>query len=159
MKRAYSLAFRFVNDHHLAEEIAQDAFIRAYESIALFRGDSGFATWLHRIIVNTALNTIKKNKRRLEHELTGNLHLDDAGSSPLHGDQALLPRQIRNALLQLPDMQRTTVILRHLEGYSTQEVSRILGCSQGTVKVHLFRGLRKLRDSLRFLKEDHHDIA
>jgi len=153
MKRAYSVAFRFVNDRHGAEEIVQDAFVRAYQSLGSFRGDSEFSTWLHRIIINLSLNAVRKAKRRLNsvEQLDSSPPL--LASSPPDQD-VLRSDLIKRALTDLPALQRQVVVLRHFEGHSTREVSIILRCSEGTVKTHLFRGLKKLRAKLGFLREE-----
>ncbi len=155
MKQAYNIAYGFLNDHDGAEDIAQEAFVRAYESLHTFRGEAEFSTWLSRIVMNLSLNRVKKIRRRHEFEVRAL----DAGASPASvnpGDdhEQDLTAHIERALHELPTLQRATVILRHLEGLSTQQVSRILGCSEGTVKTHLYRGLMKLKKKLRFLNEE-----
>jgi RNA polymerase sigma-70 factor (ECF subfamily) len=153
MKKAFSIAFRISGDRHMAEEITQEAFIKAYNSISTFRGEAGFGTWLHRIVVNKSLNALKSMKRRSEREFLDSAE-EFTGTHHTGGNDVLVGDHIRKALLMLPILQRTTVVLRHIEGYSTSEVSSMLGCSEGTVKTHLFRGLRKLRESLSFLREE-----
>jgi RNA polymerase sigma-70 factor, ECF subfamily len=155
MKRVYNLAFRFVNDHHLAEEVVQDTFVRAYKSLGSFRGDSEFGTWLHRIATNLSINASRnaKNTRLVELDRLDFTPSNGNGSAAHEGD-VMRSDLINRALTDLPSLQRQVVILRHIEGHSTREVSRILECSEGTVKTHLFRGLKKLRTRLGFLKEE-----
>jgi RNA polymerase sigma-70 factor (ECF subfamily) len=152
MKRTYGVALRFVNDHHAAEEIVQEAFVKAYKAIGSFRGDAEFTTWLYRIVVNLSLNAAKKSKHH-------HLPLESATAFPLTpfrypDEDSVRTDLIRKALTDLPALQQQVVVLRHLEGHSTREVSRILKCSEGTVKTHLFRGLKKLRMKLEFLREE-----
>jgi len=152
MKRTYSVALRLVNDRHLAEEVVQEAFVKAYQAIGSFRGDSEFTTWLYRIVVNLSLNAMKANKRT-------HMPLDSVLSASLTpvqepSEDSLRTDLIRKALTDLPALQQQVVVLRHLEGHSTREVSKILQCSEGTVKTHLFRGLKKLRLTLGFLREE-----
>jgi RNA polymerase sigma-70 factor (ECF subfamily) len=154
MKPTYNLAFSFVNDHHSAEDVTQEAFIRVYQSLASFRGDAEFSTWLYRITVNLALNRSKQINRRAERESPLALSELSAGNdheTMLATDHS---RHIERALHELPTLQRAVVILRHLNGLSTKQVSIILQCSEGTVKTHLHRGLKKLRSTLEFLAED-----
>ena len=155
MKPTYNLAFAFVNDHHSAEDVTQEVFIRVYKSLASFRGDAEFSTWLYRITVNLALNRSRQNARRTDREhasLTpANLPAGDDHERVLTVDRA---HHIERALHELPTLQRAVVILRHLNGLSTKQVSSILHCSEGTVKTHLHRGLKKLRSTLQFLAED-----
>lgn len=152
MKQAYTIAYGFVNDHDGAEEIAQDAFVRVYESLASFRGEAAFSTWLYRIVTNLSLNRVSQMKRRREERLDGK-HEDMIGETALGFSEDLdVAGHIERALHELPTLQRAVVMLRHLNGLSTREVSHILHCSEGTVKTHLFRGLEKMRQKLQFLR-------
>jgi len=152
MKQAYTIAYGFVNDHHGAEEIAQDAFVRIYESLASFRGDAAFSTWLYRIVTNLSLNRVSQMKRRREERLDGK-HEDLIGDTAASLSEDLdVAGHIERALHDLPTLQRAVVMLRHMNGLSTREVSNILHCSEGTVKTHLFRGLEKMRQKLQFLR-------
>jgi len=153
MKNAYNVAFGILRNHDNAEDAAQEAFVRAYESLHSFRGESGFGTWLFRIVVNVSLNSAKHTKR--DNDRRADLAALDAAfsGSPGREDQVDVASHIERALHELPTMQRAAVILRHMNGLSTRQVSGILGCSEGTVKTHLFRGLEKMRLSLRFVKE------
>lgn len=154
MKQAYTIAYGFVNDHHGAEEIAQDAFVRVYTSLPSFRGEATFSTWLYRIVTNLSLNRVTQMKRRREERLDGK-HEDIVSDSALEMAQAIdVEGHIERALHELPTLQRAVVMLRHMNGLSTREVSRILHCSEGTVKTHLFRGLEKMRQKLQFLRAE-----
>jgi RNA polymerase sigma-70 factor (ECF subfamily) len=153
MKEAYNLAHGFVNDHDIAEDVVQDAFVRAFQSLDTFRGEARFGTWLYRIVVNLSLNRAKQERRRAERHvslpvLTG-FPLDDGGIS--FDDSR---SEIERALHELPTLQRAVLILRHLEGLSTRQVSEILHCSEGTVKTHLFRGMKKMKRKLQHLKDE-----
>ncbi len=154
MKQAYTIAYGFVNDHHSAEEIAQDAFVRVYESLSSFRGDAAFSTWLYRIVTNLSLNRVTQMKRRREERLEGK-HEDMIGETAIGAAQDVdVAGHIERALHELPTLQRAVVMLRHMNGLSTREVSQILHCSEGTVKTHLFRGLEKMRQKLQFLRAE-----
>jgi RNA polymerase sigma-70 factor (ECF subfamily) len=149
MKQAYNLAYGFVGNHEEAEDIAQEAFVRIHRSIHSFRGEASFGTWLHRIVVNLSLN-----QRRREQKMTGLQHADHVASPPAHTahEERESNLHLERAIHELPTLQRAVVILRHLEGLSTRQVSGILGCSEGTVKTHLFRAMKKLKKRLAFLK-------
>ena len=152
MKRAYSIAYSFVNDHHRAEEIAQETFVRVYQSLGSFRGDAEFGTWLYRIVTNLSLNSLKQVRRMRVHRSEQSIDdITTGDNTPARGDD--IAPHIERALHELPTLQRATVILRHLDGLSTKQVSRILHCSEGTVKTHLFRGMAKLRKKLDYLKD------
>ncbi len=154
MKQAYTIAYGFVNDHHGAEEIAQDAFVRVFESLSSFRGEAAFSTWLYRIVTNLSLNRVTQMKRRREEQLDGK-HEEMIGETALDVSQNIdVEGYIERALHELPTLQRAVVMLRHMNGLSTREVSQILHCSEGTVKTHLFRGLEKMRQKLQFLRAE-----
>ena len=153
MKQAYNVAFGFVHDHESARDILQEALIKAYEALPAFRGDAQFSTWLHRIVMNLSLNHVRALSARTKRETPGIADIPDHYHEPasLHSDHK---DHIERALHELPTLQRAVVILRHLEGLSTQEVGEILHCSEGTVKTHLFRGMQKLRKRLAYLQEE-----
>lgn len=153
MKEAYNLAYGFVNDHDTAEDVVQDAFVRAYQSLGSFRGEARFGTWLHRIVVNLSLNQAKQERKRTERRvsvpaMTG---LSDEKAEITFDESRL---HIEKALHELPTLQRAVMILRHFEGLSTRQVSEILRCSEGTVKTHLFRGMKKMKKKLQHLKDE-----
>jgi RNA polymerase sigma-70 factor (ECF subfamily) len=153
MRQAYDVAYGFVNDHDDAEDIAQEAFVRVHQSITSFRGESKFSTWLYRIVMNLSLSRVRQKQQKAQREvqmldpIVQNLGKD---SSAVY--QIDVQMHIERALHQLPTLQRAVVILRHIDGLSTKQVSGILHCSEGTVKTHLHRGLKKMRTLLGFLK-------
>ncbi len=149
MKDAYNIAYSFTGDHHAAEEVAQEAFVRVFRSLHSFRGDSSFGTWLYRIVTNLSLNRVKAVARRRLHEVLTVEEEPVVAAEPGPDFHAGETRAlIERALHELPTMQRAVVILRHIDGLTTKQVSNILGCTEGTVKTHLFRGLEKLRQKL-----------
>ena len=155
MKHAYNVAYSFVNDHDDAEDVAQEAFVRTYRSLHFFRGDSEFSTWLYRIVMNLSLNRLKQKKTKSMRELPQlDAYANIAGSNPASSLLIDTKIHVEKALHQLPTLQRSVVILRHIEGFSTKQVANILRCSEGTVKTHLFRGLKKMRTLLEYLKEE-----
>ncbi len=154
MKQAYNVAYGFVQDQESAHDVVQDALVRTYHALPGFRGEAEFGTWLHRIVTNVALNHIRSRSARNKREV----RVDEIAEPGGQQDQDIHARQVREhlhgALQTLPELQRTVVTLRHIEGLSTREVSQILRCSEGTVKTHLFRGLKKLRQKLQYLQEE-----
>lgn len=155
MRQVYNIAYSFVSDHHAAEEIAQEAFVRAHRSLPGFRGESEFGTWIYRIATNLSLNRLKSERNRQRREVRGT-DMEATAVSPetVGEDRFDLADHVERALHELPTLQRAVVILRHVDGLTTRQVSSILSCSEGTVKTHLFRGLRKLRQKLEFLRSD-----
>jgi RNA polymerase sigma-70 factor (ECF subfamily) len=154
MKQAYNVAHRFVGDHDAAEDVTQEAFVKVHAALSSFRGDAEFGTWLHRIVVNIALTKKRLEKNKSERHVS----YDDArevATHDYHHDAVVVSEQhahVERALHELPTLQRAVVILRHLNGLSTKQVSDILQCSEGTVKVHLFRGLKKMKTRLAYLQ-------
>jgi RNA polymerase sigma-70 factor (ECF subfamily) len=155
MKQAYDVAFGFVGNHDAAKDVAQEAFVAAHRAIGSFREESEFSTWLYRIVVNVALTMVKRDRHRAEREvLMEDPPPGSEGREPPYGEEGDLRRHIERALHELPTLQRAVVILRHIDGLSTRQVSRILRCSEGTVKTHLFRGLKKLKRRLEYLETE-----
>ena len=120
-----------------------------------FRGDAQFSTWLYRIVINVSLNHVSRRKIKFEREA----HIDDDARLAIAAD--VVPKytqdvrhHVERALHELPTLQRSVVILRHLNGLSTKQVSGILRCSEGTVKTHLHHGLKKMRTLLGFLESE-----
>ena len=155
-RQAYinNIAYRFVGDHDSAADIAQEAFLKVHEALSSFRGDASLGTWLYRIVVKKALT----RKRRVhDHERMTVSIQEFSNVTAAESTDELVERErqrhIERALRELPTLQRAVVTLRHLEGLSTKQVSEIFKCSEGTVKTHLFRGLKHLRRKLEFLKE------
>jgi RNA polymerase sigma-70 factor (ECF subfamily) len=139
----YRLCYRFVNNHEDANDLAQEAFLRAWRAIPRFRGESSFSTWLYRIAVNACLN-FRSVRRPVTQELP------DALPDPVPGAEERLEsdddaRRVREAIARLPEKQRATLILKVYQELTHQEVAQILGSSVGTVKANLFHALANLR--------------
>ncbi|HKS58536.1 MAG TPA: RNA polymerase sigma factor RpoE [Steroidobacteraceae bacterium] len=146
--RVLKLVGRFVSDAAEAEDVAQEAFLKAYRALASFRGDSAFYTWLYRIAINTAKNALVSNRRR---PVDFDLDLQDPEQYDRHarlkeGDTpegVLLTEEIRNvverAMEQLPEDLRTAIVLRELEGMSYEEIAEAMDCPVGTVRSRIFR--------------------
>lgn len=136
-----------------ATELVQDAFVRAWEALAGFRGDSSFGTWLHRIAVNLMLTDARSFRRRalrvaIEADLDG-----DGTSSPLDNvsappSDAALRLDIAQAVSRLPAGARAVFVLHDIAGYPHAEIAKQLGIAEGTCKAHLFRARRLLRGML-----------
>ena len=147
-RRVYAVAYGLVGNHTDADDVAQETFVQAFRNIGSFRGDAALATWLHRIAANTALTLLRRLRRERDRHVT----LDHPDAEHLAEDLRPVDtdrrRLLERVLHELPTMQRAVVILRHLQGCSTRHVSVALGMSEGTVKTHLFRGLRTMRKKL-----------
>ena len=143
----YRLCYRYVGNHHDANDLVQETFLKAFRALARFRGDSAFATWLHRIAVNTCLNHRVARKRTTE-ELSDSVADPDRG----HGkalEDADQHKRVRAAVDRLPEKQRKTLLLKVYDEMTHEEVARTLGSSVGTVKANLFHAVANLRKILR----------
>jgi RNA polymerase sigma-70 factor (ECF subfamily) len=145
-KDVYRLCYRYVNNHHDANDMAQEAFLRAYRAIARFRGDSAFSTWLYRIAVNTCLN-FRSARKPDTSELPDSI--PDQGETAVdHIERDQQSLRLREAVTRLPDRQRATLILKVYHELTHEEVAEVLGSSVGTVKANLFHALGNLRKQL-----------
>jgi RNA polymerase sigma-70 factor (ECF subfamily) len=132
-----------VNNHEDANDLAQEVFLKAWQALPRFRGESSFATWLYRIAVNACLN-FRARRRVPTQELT------EAVADPVPGALARAEgdeeaRRVRAALARLPEKQRATLILKVYHELTHEEVAEILGSRVGTVKSNLFHALGNLR--------------
>ena len=164
-RRAGRIAYHYLRDAAEADEAVQDAFVKAYSHLPSFREELPFDVWFTRILINGCLDRIKARKRRerwlvpmtatrvgadgapVERDLGE--RVASAGSSP---EDTLLTRERRReiaaALAKLPERQRAVFVLSHVEGCTSREVSAMTGLNESTVRVHLFRAIRRLRSLL-----------
>ena len=146
--KVLKLVSRFVSDLAEAEDVAQEAFLKAYRALPSFRGDSAFYTWLYRIAINTAKNALVSSRRR---PIDFDLDLQDPEQ---YDRQALLKEAdtpegvalteeirttVEKAIEQLPEDLRTAIVLRELEGMSYEEIAQAMDCPVGTVRSRIFR--------------------
>lgn len=144
--RVYALCLRLSADATRAEEFTQDVFIRAWEKLSSFRGESAFSSWLHRLAVNVVLSQRRSEGRRAAHEVT----TDDLSyfESP---SQAGLPGtaiDLERAIELLPPGARAVFVLHDVEGYKHEEIARLTGRAEGTCKALLHRARKLLREAL-----------
>lgn len=142
--RVYSVVRRIVGDDELAEDCAQEAWIRALRSLDSFRGDARFSTWLHRIAVNSALQAVRRTTPRIDREEPLEEGIPDA-----HVERdPLLSRRLERALDRLPPGMRSVVVLHDIEGHTHDEIGGLLGIDPGTSKSQLSKARARLRDWL-----------
>ena len=147
-RRVYQFCYRFVANHEDASELAQDAFVRAYRSLAAFEGQAQFSTWLHRITVNACLNrlALKTHPQAPIRDLEAAPgHEEAADAALLRGERAA---RVRAAIARLPKKQRATLILRVYHDLPHEEIARIVGGSVSAAKTNLFHALGNLRKLL-----------
>src|SRR5213595_2731158 len=150
VNRVFSLCARMVADRVRAEELTQDVFVRAWEKLHLFRGESSFATWLHRLAVNVVLNDRKtEGRRRNRFEEEDEEHGMDSYVGtvvmPLAPGDLL---DLEGAITRLPPGARRVFTLHDVEGYKHEEIAEMLGVTTGATKAQLHRARRLLREAL-----------
>ena len=145
--RVYAVVRRIAGDDDLAQDYAQEAWIRAIRALPTFRGDARFSTWLHRIAVNSALQALRKTETRQKHEgpMPETIAVSPESSDVLLGDR------LERALDQLPVRMRKVLILHDVEGYTHDEIGELLGVAPGTSKSQLFKARGKMRTLLQAL--------
>jgi RNA polymerase sigma-70 factor (ECF subfamily) len=144
-RQVYTLALRLVSDRHEAEDVAQEAYLRAYRSLRGFRGDARFETWLYRIVSNVAMTHLRRRGRFGDLLSEGQEMPTEAPRSEPRED-SLEDTEVKRALSQLPHGQRVVVVLKDVYGFSCQEIADQVGVSEGAVKVRLHRARRRLKD-------------
>lgn len=145
--RVYAVVRRIAGDDDLAQDYAQEAWIRAIRALPTFRGASRFSTWIHRIAVNSALQALRKAETRQKREAP---MPETIAVAPAGGD-ALLGQRLESALDHLPIRMRKVLILHDVEGYTHDEIGELLGVASGTSKSQLFKARAKMRDLLKSL--------
>ena len=151
VNRVFSLCARMVGDRASAEELTQDVFVRAWEKLHLFRGESSFGTWLHRLTVNVVLNARKtqgRDRGRFEE------NDDDAGGMDAYPGVVGMPLapgdllDLEDAITRLPPGARRVFVLHDVEGYKHEEIAEMLGVTSGATKAQLHRARLLLREAL-----------
>lgn len=157
-RKIYQLVYNMTSNREDAEDLTQDVFVKAYSALEHFKGDSSFYTWVYRIAVNRTINYLKKRKRNAA------LSLDDmdqaverdpdyvelrSRESPVR-DATLseLQKKLNEALQTLSEKHRTVVVLHDIQGIQHDEIGRMLGCSEGTVRSRLFYARQELQKQL-----------
>jgi len=160
--RIISLVTRYVHDHAEAQDVAQEAFIKAYRAIGNFRGDSAFYTWLYRIAINTAKNWLVAQKRRPPasdidavdaEQYDIDSRLKDKGTPENELLREEIKETVYSTIEQLPEDLRTAIVLREMEGMSYEEIAATMECPIGTVRSRIFRAREAIDEKLRPLVE------
>jgi len=158
-RRAYALAFGVLRHPDDALDVVQDAFIKAHKYLDKFEGNSSFYTWLYRIVMNLAIDHLRKHRRVKPVELDEQHFEQAAGDDSLlpkilggNPGRALMDKQIRaridQALETLSDNHRAVLIMRELEGMSYEEMAQAMGCSKGTIMSRLFHARKNMQRQL-----------
>jgi len=161
-QKVINLVTRYVHDPHIAMDVSQESFIKAYRGLKNFRGDSAFYTWLYRISINTAKNYLVSKNRRMpdddidaqeaeQYEGGGKLREISTPEREALSDEIQLT--VQNAIEALPDDLRIAITLRELEGLSYEEISETMDCPIGTVRSRIFRARESIENELAPLLE------
>ena len=162
-KKIYYLSLDLTGNHHDAEDLSQEVFIKAYRSLENFRGDAKFNSWLYRITVNTCISQRRKKsvsamtlQEDFDSENTSqHLSQDISIHNPERSAEAgLMQQHIDFALQQLTPRERSIFVLRHYNDLPLKEIAQILKITEGTVKSMLFRGIQKLQKELSFYRKE-----
>ena len=159
-RRIFRLISRFVRDTALAEDVAQETFLRAYRAIGQFRGDSQFYTWLYRIAVNTAKKSLSDSAR--DPVIRESSTISEDGETFVSGEQLTdmetpeavlasreIARTVNAAMEALPEDLRTAIALREIEGMSYEDIAQAMNCPVGTVRSRIFRAREAIARQLR----------
>lgn len=162
-KKIYYLSLDLTGNHHDAEDLSQEVFIKAYRSLKSFRGDAKFNSWLYRIAVNTCISQ-KRKKSVSAMTLQDDFESESASQNfgpggtthnpERHAEAGLMQQHIENALQQLTPRERSIFVLRHYNDLPLKEIAHILKISEGAVKSMLFRAIQRLQKELAFYKKE-----
>ncbi len=158
-RRIYSLALHYCHNHQDAEDLSQEVWLKSYQALNTFKGESSFYTWLRKITINCFLNHQRARSFRWRGQTTAVQLLDvDSIETSEHrapaadSEKALLNRimaqKVMQALSELTPQQRLIFLLKHHEGMTYEEIARAVGCSTGAAKKSVSRAITKLRDHL-----------
>jgi RNA polymerase sigma-70 factor (ECF subfamily) len=166
-KRAYAIAYHLCSDEEKdeADDLTQEAFLKAFKGLGNFRGDSSFSTWFYRIVVNVCLDWRRRRQRwgrifspwrraQNDNDPSGTVQKQEPDPEADLDPGALLrgkelSNQIRKSLNSLPEKQRTAFQLKVLHGMSIREIAQVMGTAEGTIKSHLFRATSFLQEALK----------
>jgi len=155
--KIYSVAYRFMGNHADAGDLAQDTFIRMYQALPGFRGDSSFATWLYRIAANACRDELRKRQRRRSVSMDEMIEASPANIPAAAGEYSPeetvqrheTQRQVQECLNRLSDDHRLILVMREIQGLSYEEISGMLDCSLGTVKSRISRARNALKERIK----------
>ena len=158
-RKLFRLVTRLIHDQAEAEDVVQEAFIKAYRALPNFRGDSAFYPWLYRIGINTAKNHLMVNNRRAPTSTQTDIEeaetfIDADGLRDINTPESLMASKqiaatVNSVMLSLPEELRNAITLREIEGLSYDEIAELMMCPIGTVRSRIFRAREAIADKLR----------
>ena len=162
-RKVFYLAFDLVHDYEDAKDIAQDAFIKSFEKLQQFEERAQFSTWLYRITVNLAMDQHRRRKRRPHDSLEENIHeierqkkveqAEEGQRSELELQTSAQRVKKKKAMAHLSENQRVATVLKYFHQKSSKEIAEVLGCSESTARIHLFRALKNMKKHLKGIQE------
>ncbi len=145
VNRVFAVCFRIVANTARAEELTQDAFVQAWQTLGSFKGESLFSSWLHRVAVNVVLMNMRSERRRTARVFSSDTFEEyEEGTAP-HTGTAM---DLEQAIAQLPLQARTTFVLHDIDGYTHEEIAEQMGLAVGTSKAQLHRARTLLKEAL-----------
>lgn len=157
-KRVYTIAYKYMGNHEDANDMAQEALIKAYQSIGSFRGEAAFGTWLGKITANRCLDELRKRKKLQTTSLEDTLELEEgcvkkelespAVTPEEHAVQQETAAYMQMLIGELKEEYRVAIVLREIDGYSYEAIADSLSCSVGTVKSRISRARQYLRERI-----------
>ena len=157
-KKVYAIAFKYMGNHEDASDIAQEAFLKAYQSIKNFRGESSFGTWVGRITANKCLDELRRRQKVKMSSLDSEVELEegsikkeiasDIGTPEDYAIRQETVEYVQKMIGQMKDEYRIVLVLRELEGHSYDEIASMLSCSLGTVKSRISRAREYLKERI-----------
>ena len=157
-KKVYYLALDIVGNHHDAEDISQEVFLKVFRSFQTFKRDAKLSSWLYRITVNASIDHLRKKsavpekmqdeflEEHLQHNPAGSLEF--AGDPERSAETRLIQEHIESALQKISAQERSAFVLRHYHDLMIKDIAEVMNVSVGTVKSYLFRGIKKLQREL-----------
>lgn len=154
LRRVVSIAWGIVRNAHDAEDLAQEAFVKAYQNIGKFRAGQPFGPWVYRIVTNASLDLLKHRTKFRHEEITDSEPAARRDDADLPAAATEIGSRIDSAIEELPEMQRVVARLHLVEQFEHAEIAAMTGLSEGTVRSHLSHARRKLQEKLADLYGD-----
>ncbi len=164
-KKVYYIAYDIVGDHHEAEDISQEVFMKMYRALHRFRKDAKMSSWLYQIAVNTSIDSLRRKKTKLSinvedlDQVGRREHALESASPETNPERravaSLMQEHIDQALHRITPQERAVFVMRHYNEFKIKEIADVLDVSSGTVKSLLFRALKKLRKELSSSQSKH----
>ncbi|SNR15280.1 RNA polymerase sigma factor [Tenacibaculum jejuense] len=148
-KAMFLVAYRYVKDQFLAEDIMQEAFIKAFKNITSYKGEVSFGAWLKKIVINQSIDELKKKKLVMV-SINSEIHKVQEENSTWEIDNSVTSQMIIEAINKQKEKYRLVLTLYLLEGYDHKEISEILGITEVTSRTHLMRGKKLIKEHLKF---------